>query len=207
MYGSRGGIIALRVALRPGAAVQAQIAQRAQEMMEQRYGIMHILPAIPLLDGVENFFKQFLPVADARIGTDGYCLRHSHALGIVLGQRALEMHPIDSPRRLSIGPIGMGQLSWQYEALASLDLMASGAEGVPPTALHAINQHPLADRLAPLAEMVSRRRVEAYVGDLQSAAHRVALQGIGYHLGHHYRPLALKTLFDTYHSKMKNEKY
>ena len=171
-----------------------EIAHGGKVIVQQRRGVAQRLGVGVVLERVENLFEHLLPLADARVDGGPDVVRSQHALTIDGGMLASEMNPVDGPRLLAVGPIGVGQSGRQNEELVLRDCYPSAACLVPSAAIHAIDEHILIDRLSTLTEMAVGIGIVANVGDVEARHERVVALSIDGHGRQHNRAFARETV-------------
>lgn len=107
-----------------------------------------------------------------------------HAGGILLGEGAVKVYPVDRPWAFVVGAVSMWPVGRQYKELAVADVVTGVAQSIPAMPLHTVDEHKLSGGFETFAEMMARRRVISDVGYMQGGAEAVALEHVGYHFGY-----------------------
>lgn len=148
----------------------------------------------------ENFLEDGDTVGNPRVASRCDDVRGVHSGGIMRGERAVEVNPVDSPGAFVVGAVGMRAVVRKDEELTVGNVVASVAYSVPSAPFDAVNENELTESLIAFAEMMASRGVVADVGDVERRAKRVALQHVENHLGDDDGALTAKTFFYAYHS-------
>ena len=90
-----------------GASVFFQVADGAQKMVKSRACIKQITLAVAQFESMIYFFKQVNTTVDTRVDAWIDVHRRVEASSIGFGKTAFEMYPIDAPRVVFVGAVGM----------------------------------------------------------------------------------------------------
>ena len=126
--------------------------------------------------------------------------RRVEAGSIGFGETAFEMYPIDAPRVVFVGAVGMRCVGGQHNALVaanSLWLLIGQSE--PTFSLHAIDEHELVDGRLALAVVVFGSRIIANIGDVKCIRERICLHLFNNVGREHQGSFAHKAVFQFYH--------
>ena len=148
----------------------------------------------------EYLFEHVDPVADAGVYPRFDLYRACALPGEMGGQLSFKMNPVDRPRVLLVGPVGMRFPGRQDEILVGGHLEFLPFRPEPARSFYAIDEDELRDRLLPFPEMMPRFRVISDIGNVQNGGNRVFLHLVDDGLWKDKRPLPAETVFSSDHN-------
>lgn len=123
-----------------------------------------------------------------------------HSGGILRGEGAFEVYPVDGPGRVVVRAVGMRPVVGENEELTVGHVVAGVADAIPAASFYAIDEHELSRSLVTFTEMMPCGGVIANVGYVERGAEAVTFEHVGNHFGYDERALSAKSFFDTYHA-------
>ena len=151
-----------------GVAQQREVAHGCQVVVQQRRSVAKVLQSVAVAQRVEYFFEELPALADARCQARLHVVRPRCAIGVYGGVLPREVNPVDGPRLVLVGGVGVGLAGRQYHVLVGGYWLLAAADAEPPVAFHVVYQHVLRYRLGALAVVACGLWVVANVGYVEA---------------------------------------
>lgn len=178
--------------------VDGQIAQRAEIEVEEGGGVAQVLRGVAVGERGEDVLEDVVAVSDARVDVRRHVDGFARVPGVIACQCASEVNPVDAPRVVVVGGIGVRHAGRQDEVLVGMRLIVSVACHVSAAAVGAVYEHPLLYRLRALPVVVHGMGVEPYVGDVERAQHGVVHGLLAHCVRHDEGTLAPEAVLEFY---------